>query len=433
MDDAVIQYLKRKYNLLIGERSAEQLKMDLGSAFPLKEEIKVEIKGRDLIEGVPPQSHHHRCRDPRVAGRAGCDHRRGRPHGFGADSPRAVGRHHGQRNRPVGRRVIAARSRSAAAERDRIAGGAGRRSPLLRCFGNGAGPRGHRSAAKGLYPLSERQARWLLIVLLVGQLILLTAQIRNPDGKSSYLEAGVVRLVAPITSFVAWVGDSVTGFTEDMALRRTLLAENLRLREEVGELREQAIRNFGLAEDLDHLAAALTYTRAFEPDLQVADLVYIDYASWLQTAILKTAADSVGVNQPVVAGKGLVGRVVLVAGPYAKVQLITDRAASIGVMIDRTHRQGVVKGAGRGNLELDYVSLQADVRVGDLVTTAGIDGIYPRGIPVGIITAAIPGDDLFYEIRVAPAVDFGLLDQVYILEEEAVPEAVKEALPDARP
>ncbi len=239
--------------------------------------------------------------------------------------------------------------------------------------------------------------------------------------------------MSPITSFVAWVGDSVTGFTENMALRRTLLAENLRLREEVGELREQSIRNFGLAEDLDHLAVALSYTRAFEPDLQVADLVYIDYASWLQTAILKTAADSVGVNQPVVAGKGLVGRVVLVAGPYAKVQLITDRAASIGVMIDRTHRQGVVRGAGRGNLELDYVSLQADVRVGDLVTTAGIDGIYPRGIPVGLITAAIPGDDLFYEIRVAPAVDFGLLDQVYILEEEAVPEAVKEALPDARP
>ena len=146
--------------------------------------------------------------------------------------------------------------------------------------------------------------------------------------------------MAPITGFVAWVGNSVTGFTENMALRRTLLAENLRLREEVGELREQSIRNFGLAEDLDHLAVALTYTRAFESDLQVADLVYIDYASWLQTAILKTAAGSVGVNQPVVAGKGLVGRVVLVAGPYAKVQLITDRAASVGVMIDRTHRQG---------------------------------------------------------------------------------------------
>ncbi len=53
MDDAIIQYLKRKYNLLIGERTAEQVKIDLGSAFPLKEEIKLEIKGRDLIEGVP--------------------------------------------------------------------------------------------------------------------------------------------------------------------------------------------------------------------------------------------------------------------------------------------------------------------------------------------------------------------------------------------
>ena len=49
----MIQYLKRKYNLLIGERTAEQIKMEVGSAFPLKEEIKLEIKGRDLVEGVP--------------------------------------------------------------------------------------------------------------------------------------------------------------------------------------------------------------------------------------------------------------------------------------------------------------------------------------------------------------------------------------------
>ena len=103
-------------------------------------------------------------------------------------------------------------------------------------------------------------------------------------------------------------------------------------------------------------------------DLQVADLVYIDYASWLQTAVLRTASDTVRVNQPGVSGTGLVGRTVLVTGPYAKIQLITDRAASVGVMIERTHRQGVIKGAGRGHLELDYVSLQADVRVGDEVT-----------------------------------------------------------------
>lgn len=53
MDDAIMQYLKRKYNLLIGERTAEQVKMQIGSAFPLDKPISMEIKGRNLIEGIP--------------------------------------------------------------------------------------------------------------------------------------------------------------------------------------------------------------------------------------------------------------------------------------------------------------------------------------------------------------------------------------------
>jgi rod shape-determining protein MreB len=53
MDEAIIQHLKKKYNLLIGERSAEQVKMDIGSAYPLDEPLTMEIKGRDLREGIP--------------------------------------------------------------------------------------------------------------------------------------------------------------------------------------------------------------------------------------------------------------------------------------------------------------------------------------------------------------------------------------------
>jgi len=53
MDEAIIQYIKKKYNLLIGERTAEQVKIELGSAFPLEEELSMEIKGRNLMEGVP--------------------------------------------------------------------------------------------------------------------------------------------------------------------------------------------------------------------------------------------------------------------------------------------------------------------------------------------------------------------------------------------
>jgi len=53
IDEAIINYLKRRHNLLIGERTAELFKFELGSAYPLKEELRMEIKGRDLVEGVP--------------------------------------------------------------------------------------------------------------------------------------------------------------------------------------------------------------------------------------------------------------------------------------------------------------------------------------------------------------------------------------------
>ncbi len=53
MDEAIIQYIKKKYNLLIGERTAEQIKIEIGSAYPLEENLEMEIKGRDLAHGIP--------------------------------------------------------------------------------------------------------------------------------------------------------------------------------------------------------------------------------------------------------------------------------------------------------------------------------------------------------------------------------------------
>ena len=53
MDEAIIQYIKRKHNLLVGERTAEQVKIRIGSAYPIEEELTMEIKGRDLVDGIP--------------------------------------------------------------------------------------------------------------------------------------------------------------------------------------------------------------------------------------------------------------------------------------------------------------------------------------------------------------------------------------------
>jgi rod shape-determining protein MreC len=84
-------------------------------------------------------------------------------------------------------------------------------------------------------------------------------------------------------------------------------------------------------------------------------------------------------------------------------------------------------------LALDYVPLQADVRPGDRVLTAGIDGVYPRGIPIGTVISVRGGGQLFHQIEVVPAVDLGTLDQVYLLDYQEVPPALKEASADGRP
>jgi rod shape-determining protein MreC len=281
--------------------------------------------------------------------------------------------------------------------------------------------------------VNERRALWLLILALVIQLVLLGAQVTDPTTGGSRLEAVLLRSVAPLARMVASVGDLAGSIAYRFTLRKSLIADNERLRAEVESLRRERAQLFGIQRDLDRLSEAVGYTPPLRGELRVADIVYVDHVSWLQTLLLYTGDASVEANQPVVSGDGLVGRVIVVPGPYAKVQLITDRAASIGAMVERTRRQGIVRGSGQGSLELAFVPLQADVRVGDRVVTAGIDGIYARGIPIGTVTAVAPGDELFHSIELNPEVDFGRLDQVYVLEREPVPEAAREALPEASP
>jgi rod shape-determining protein MreC len=272
-----------------------------------------------------------------------------------------------------------------------------------------------------------------LIVLLVAQLILLSLHGSDPGGERSAVEKLALRVAGPFPRLVAAITGSFGSLSEYLALRRHLIAENESLHAEVEALRRERVRLYGLEHNFERLGEAVMYSLPPRGDLRVADVIYIDHASWLQTMLLWVGHSPIRVNQPVVAAAGVVGRVILVAGPYAKVQLVTDHAASVGAMITRTRRQGVVRGADNGMLELDFVPLQADVRVGDKVVTAGIDGIYGRGIPIGTVTAVSPGKELFHEIEVMPEVDFGRLDQVYLLARDPVPESLKEARGDAQP
>ena len=148
MDEAIIQYIKKTYNLLIGERTAEAIKIEIGSAFPLEERMTMEIKGRHLIEGVPKTITITRRGDPRGAGRNGQRHRRRGARRARAHAARAVGRHRRPRHRADRRRLAAEEPRQAAARGNRPAAGDGRGSAVV-------GRARRRQDAVGLQPAAE--------------------------------------------------------------------------------------------------------------------------------------------------------------------------------------------------------------------------------------------------------------------------------------
>lgn len=283
--------------------------------------------------------------------------------------------------------------------------------------------------------MDERRTGWLLILLLTGQLVFLGLQGARQSPAGTHAENLVLRLLGPVARTVSAGSQGLSGFSDQLAREKSLRRENVRLRRQVEALKLKVLRLDEMQRDVARLKASLPFASSTEGKVRAVDVVYADHSSWLKALILYCGDEPAVVNQAVLVPEGLVGRVVSVSGPYAKVQLITDRSAAVGAMLVRTGRQGVVRGSGddSGGLDLDYVPLQADVREGDRVLTAGIDGIYPRGLPLGSVVSVRPGGQLFHQIRLTPAADFGALSRVLLLDSTEVPEEHRKALADAHP
>lgn len=265
-----------------------------------------------------------------------------------------------------------------------------------------------------------RRDRLVLILLLLGQFAMVSAQAERRQ--DALAERILMRALVP---FASWVNELVGALSDIPGYLRTrsaLAEENKQLRDALEQARSLEAQVTVLQSEQERLRKVLDYRQSTAATVRVADVVFADYQSWLRTLIIRGAAGvRLEVGQPVVAPTGLVGRVVGVAGPWAKVQLITDRAAAAGVQLARNRRQGVLRGSGSGALSLEYLARQADVEIGDLVQTAGIDGVYPRGLVVGVVSAVGPSGDLFHNVEVAPLVDLTTLDQVLVLDRVELP------------
>ncbi len=147
MDDAIMQYMKRKYNLLIGETTAEKVKMPIGSAFTLEKPLTMEIKGRNLIEGVPKTITVDDTRNPRGAFGMRRDHHERDSRGAGAHASRTFRRYQRSRHRAHRRRRADQESGQAHPPGNRPAGFDRRRSAGLGGVGNRKNADGVQAAA----------------------------------------------------------------------------------------------------------------------------------------------------------------------------------------------------------------------------------------------------------------------------------------------
>ena len=129
------------------------------------------------------------------------------------------------------------------------------------------------------------------------------------------------------------------------------------------------------------------------------------------------ADDGFAKMMPVVVAEGVVGRIHAVADHTADVLVLTDRQSNIAVRVDRTRARANVRGLGKpGAAKLDYMLRTEDMIEGDQLVTSGTDGVFPRGLPVGKVTAIErSANGLFQEARVVPAVDVTRLEEVLVV------------------
>ncbi|WP_051258198.1 rod shape-determining protein MreC [Desulfovibrio cuneatus] len=134
--------------------------------------------------------------------------------------------------------------------------------------------------------------------------------------------------------------------------------------------------------------------------------------------INKGLADGAIAGTPVIAPGGVVGRIHRAAPHAATVLLLNDPGFRLGVLSQETRTPGIVRGVA-GNpdlLEVTYVAQNAKIVEGELLITAGLDGGFPKGIPVGVVTAVQPGHEtLFLQVHAKPVVSFDHLEEVVVL------------------
>ena len=244
---------------------------------------------------------------------------------------------------------------------------------------------------------------------------------------------GVVflEIITPISHLLSSVSSTMSGTWHTYVDLVGVRQEREWLRRRVRELESQAERAVTMESQNARLQALLDLREGMPGQSVAARITGVDASGLFRTATVnKGERDGVQKGMAVVSPAGVVGRVVSTSPNAARVLLLEDPSSGVDVLVQRSRARGIVEGSLNGGCQLKYVKHREDLRVGDLVATSGLDGIFPKGVAVGTISRLSREEGgLFQTAEVEPAVDFNKLEEVMVVEapeNEVPPEATQD-------
>lgn len=275
--------------------------------------------------------------------------------------------------------------------------------------------------------LSRYRNLTVLLIVIAGQLLLLAYQVRtNRDVR--LIRVWTVSTVTPMAQVLEAVRQNTFGLVENYFVLLGVREENQKLRQELGQ---QKIQNHFLRTELSTAdrAKALAAFAQETPSKTIAARIIGDGTGPNSATVFVDRGSGSGIERGMAAitPDGIVGKVVEAYPTASLVQLITDPAFAAGVVSQKNHIHGTLKGMGHGQAIVDYVQNEEKVDVGEWFYTSGYDRVFPRGFPVGQASVVRNGRSV-KEIYIRPSGLVGGLEEVLI-----VLRGVHQAIPDHAP
>jgi rod shape-determining protein MreC len=255
----------------------------------------------------------------------------------------------------------------------------------------------------------------IILILVGGGLLILFSYPKKPEG--GMLSRGLYTVLAPFMQGVSSAHNQVKYVWRSYIGLIGVREENRSLKEEIRKLRRDNAALSDKERENLRLKKLLDLRTSHEFPSVAAQVIGEDAAGWYRTLFInKGMEDGVRPDMPVTVAEGVVGRVVNSSSDMSRIILLTDPNHSVDCRVARTRDRGVLSGLLERGCILRYINLKSDIRPGDQVVTSGLDGIFPRGLPIGKVAKVEKGTQgLFLEARIVPSVDFSEIEEVLVV------------------